>query len=258
MTEHHSAPQRKIGIIGAGKIGCAIYEALAEMAGVEVSYVLAGRRQPEGVPEALILTDMAQALARDVDLVIEAAVPEVIHDHGAAILAKSDLCGFSCTALSVLQTEQALRAACATHGTRFFVPHGAVLALDGLADGRDVIERVSITTIKSGPSLGLSETAEGAVFDGTAREACLTFPRNVNVHAAVALAGLGFDRTISRVVAEPGKKTMEHHIHVEGQGLEWDIRVASQSLGGVSGAYTPRSAVGTVRRILGGVGVTIA
>ena len=80
----------------------------------------------------------------------------------------------------------------------------------------------------------------------------------MNVHAAVALAGIGFDRTVSRVVAEPGKKTMEHHIHVEGQGLEWDIRVASQSLGGVSGAYTPRSAVGTVRRILGGAGVTIA
>ncbi|WP_434287478.1 aspartate dehydrogenase domain-containing protein [Celeribacter sp. SCSIO 80788] len=249
---------RKIGILGAGKIGVAIHDALAEMEGVELVYMLAGRTRPEGVSEALILTDIAEALAREVDLVIEAAVPDVIHDHGATILAKSDLCGFSCTALSRPDTERAVKDACADSGTRFFVPHGAVMALDGLADGRDVIERVTITTIKSGPSLGLAEDAVGPLFEGTARNACLQFPRNVNVHAAVALAGIGFDRTQSRVVAEPGKATMEHLIHVEGQGLEWDIRVSSQSLGGVSGAYTPRSAVGSVRRLLGGSGVSIA
>ncbi len=252
------ASSRKIGILGAGKIGVAIHDALAEIEGVELAYMLAGRRKPEGVPEALILTEMAQALEQEVDLVIEVAVPDLIHDHGAAILAKSDLCAFSCTALARPETEQAVRAASAAAGTRFFVPHGAVMALDGLADGRDVIEKVTITTIKSGPSLGLAEDAEGALFEGTARDACLQFPRNVNVHAAVALAGIGFDRTQSRVVAEPGKATMEHLIHVEGQGLEWDIRVASQSLGGVSGAYTPRSAVGSVRRLLGGAGINIA
>lgn len=249
---------RKIGILGAGKIGVAIHDALAEMEGVELVYMLAGRRKPEGVPEALILTEMAEALSCEVDLVIEAAVPEVIHAHGAALLANSDLCAFSCTALSRPETEHAVRAACAAAGTRFFVPHGAVMALDGLADGRDVIERVTITTVKSGPSLGLAEDAAGPLFEGTAREACLQFPRNVNVHAAIALAGIGFDRTQSRVVAELGKATMEHLIHVEGQGLEWDIRVSSQSLGGVSGAYTPRSAVGSVRRLLGGSGLSIA
>ncbi|PTQ66819.1 aspartate dehydrogenase domain-containing protein [Celeribacter persicus] len=254
MTSH----SRKIGIIGAGKIGVAIHDALADMAGVELVYMLADRTRPEGVPEGLILTDMSEALAQEVDLVIEAAVPEVIHAHGATILAKGDLCAFSCTALSRPETEQAVRAACEAAGTRFFVPHGAVMALDGLADGRDVITQVTITTIKSGPSLGLAEDAQGALFEGSAREACLQFPRNVNVHAAIALAGIGFDRTQSRVVAEPGKATMEHVIHVEGQGLEWDIRVASQALGGVSGAYTPRSAVGSVRRLLGGSGVSIA
>lgn len=248
----------KIGIIGAGKIGVAIHDTLTELTGVELVYMLAGRTRPEGVPEEIILTDISEALAQEVDLVIEAAVPEVIYAHGAAILGKSDLCAFSCTALSNPETEHAVRAACEEAGTRFFVPHGAVIALDGLVDGRDVIEKVTITTIKSGPSLGLPEGAEGPLFKGSAREACLKFPRNVNIHAAVALAGIGFDRTESCVVAEPGKTKMEHMIHVEGQGLEWDIRVASQALGGVSGAYTPRSAVGSVRRLLGGAGVTIA
>ncbi|AJE46872.1 aspartate dehydrogenase domain-containing protein [Celeribacter indicus] len=251
-------PPRRIGILGAGKIGCAIHDALAATEGVEVVYMLAGRRRPEAVPEGRILTDPGAALSQEVDLVIEAAVPELIRDHAAAILAKSDLCAFSATALSLPETETAVRAACAAHGTRFFVPHGAVMALDGLCDGRDAIGRVAVTTVKSGPSLGLAEDAEGPLFEGSAREACRRFPRNVNVHAAVALAGIGFDRTESRVVAEPGKATMEHHIHVEGQGLAWDIRVASHALGGVSGAYTPRSAVGSVRRILGGAGVTIA
>ncbi|WP_312795108.1 aspartate dehydrogenase domain-containing protein, partial [Tianweitania sp.] len=108
-----------------------------------------------------------------------------------------------------------------------------------------------ITRTKSGPSRGEAADARGIVFEGSTRDACARFPRNVNVHAAVALAGIGFDRTRSVVVADPHTKAMKHHIAVSGQTLQWDITVSSMSLGGVTGAYTPKSAVGSLQRILG-------
>jgi aspartate dehydrogenase len=198
----------------------------------------------------LHLTNAEEALLRPVDLVIEAAVPEVIRTFGARILRQSDLCAFSCTALADPVVSEKMAEAAGASGHQFHIPHGALLALDGLADGRGAIDSVTITTTKSGCSLGADPKASGVLFEGSAREACGRFPRNVNVHASVALAGIGFDRTQSRIVAVPGQETMEHLIEVRGPGLSWNVSVSSRSLGGVTGSYTPLSAVGSIRRIL--------
>ncbi len=61
---------------------------------------------------------------------------------------------------------------------------------------------------------GLKEERE--VFAGTAREACRAFPANVNVSAAVSLAGLGPDKTMIRIMAVPGLKLNCHDVEVEG------------------------------------------
>jgi aspartate dehydrogenase len=258
--EDDMAATRRIGIIGFGTIGRAILAACRDNGLAEVGFVL-GRPSaapPEGLAPELFVTDLDAALARPVDLIVEAAVADVLTRNAERLLASADVLGLSCTALADAATEATIRAACTTHRRRWFVPHGAVLALDGLADGRDAIESVVITTTKSGKSLGVDPDTDGVLYDGPTRGACGRFPRNVNVHAAVALAGIGFDRTISRVVAKPGHGMNEHHIAVAGDGIAWDIRVASPSLGGVTAAYTPRSAIGSIRRILGGAGVTIA
>jgi aspartate dehydrogenase len=251
--------RKRIGIIGAGVIGKAIHDDIVGGDLAEVAYVLVSGARPEAerMPgmRGLVVSDPEIALARPVDLVVEAAHPEVLAALGPRILASADLCGFSCSALSRPQTEQAITEAARAGGRRFFLPHGAVLGLDGLIDGREIIDEVTITTTKSEVSLGLAEGASGIVFDGTAREVCSRFPRNVNVHAAIAIAGIGFDRTRSVVVAEPGSRAMRHRIQVAGQGIAWDFTVSSQSLGGVSGSYTPKSAVGSVRRILGSSGI---
>ena len=80
------------------------------------------------------------------------------------------------------------------------------------------------------------------------------FPRNVNVHAAVALAGIGFDRTRSKITADPSVDTNTHIIHLAGDGIDFEIRVSSFSEGGVSGKYVPLSACGSLDRVLGGSG----
>lgn len=249
-----------VGIIGTGTIGRAILEDLHASGRAKVAYIaVSGRNGADGVSHPTrVFSDLDEALAHPVDLLIEAATPAVLARIAPRALQSGDLCAFSCTALADPALEQAIAAECRASATRLHVPHGAILALDGLADGRDVIEKVVVTTSKSGKSLGAAEEADGLLFEGATREVCKRFPRNVNVHAAIALAGIGFDRTVSRVIAVPGQETMEHRLEVEGAGFSWDIRVASRSLGGVSGAYTPRSAVGSIRRILSAAGISIA
>ena len=86
------------------------------------------------------------------------------------------------------------------------------------------------TTTKSPKSLGLDPAKfhePVVVFSGTTREACAAFPRNVNVHAAVALAGIGFDRTRSRIVADPSVSTNAHVISVTGEGIEFELRISA-------------------------------
>jgi aspartate dehydrogenase len=250
-----------VGIIGAGTIARAIIEDLQASGAADVCYVLtsrSGRERPSRLANVPWLTNPDEAVARPVDLVIEAAVPEIFARLAPAVLEHSDFCGFSCTALADPMLEAAVRDATAKSGRRLYVPHGAILGLDGLVDGRDVLERVVITTTKSGKSFGLDPGASGVVFEGSTRDACRRFPRNVNVHAAIALAGLGFDKTRSRIVAVPNEPRMRHTIEVSGPGLEWTIQVASQSLGGVTGSYTLASAAGSVRRIIDRSGVVIA
>lgn len=250
----------RVGIIGAGTIGKAVFAYLQSSGVAEVDYLLvsdAQKKRDFDTGKSLVLDDEGAALARKVDLVVEAAMADNVRTMAPAALRDSDFCAFSCTALADAATEAAIMSACAASGRSFYVPHGAVLALDGIRDGRDLVDSVTVTTTKSGKSMGLQDDAEGVVFDGSARDVCMRFPRNVNVHAAIALAGIGFDRTRSRVVARPGLKENIHRIEVRGQGFEWGIDVTSRSLGGVTGAYTPLSAVGSLKRIFDSRGIVV-
>jgi len=54
------------------------------------------------------------------------------------------------------------------------------------------------------------------LFEGPARGGVPLFPQNVNIAAVLSLAGIGFDRTRMRVVADPGLKVNTHTIEVKG------------------------------------------
>jgi aspartate dehydrogenase len=121
--------------------------------------------------------------------------------------------------------EQARRLRC-----RLYAPSGAIAGLDGIksaCQGRvDLVEMVSrkpIAALQGAPYLlenqipisGLTEAQE--VFYGTAREACRGFPSNLNVSAAVSLAGIGPDLTTVCIVADPSLERNCHDITVEGE-----------------------------------------
>ena len=133
--------------------------------------------------------------------------------------------------------------------TKLYIPHGAILGLDGIYDGKDVLKKVKITTIKNSKSLDRRDTKLTEVYRGSTKGACKSYPRNVNVHASLALAGLGFDNTISEIISDPNTNINSHIIEAEGNGIEFTIEVKSKREGLVTGAYTLESAYGTIKRI---------
>ena len=103
------------------------------------------------------------------------------------------------------------------HGGRILVPTGALLGLDAVAAAAEgKIHSVKMTTRK--PPNGLAGaphlvknniSVEGLntaklVFSGTAREAAAGFPANVNVAAALSLAGIGPDQHHDRHLGRSG------------------------------------------------------
>jgi aspartate dehydrogenase len=63
------------------------------------------------------------------------------------------------------------------------------------------------------------------VFSGTAREAARGFPANVNVAAALALAGIGPDRTRIEIWADPTITRNIHRIEVEAKAARLSMQV---------------------------------
>lgn len=135
------------------------------------------------------------------------------------------------------------------NGTRVFFPHGAIFGLDGIFDGRNLWEKVSVESVKNPGSLGRADTERTVVYKGCTRDACREYPRNVNVHAAVVLAGIGFGRTVSKIVSDPAANANAHTIRVQGDNIEVSVCISSPA-SGVTSLYTPHSARGSLARAL--------
>lgn len=224
---------KAIGIVGCGAIGQALLRA-ADTGKLPV-FVAGVSSRTEGRAREFLATlenpppylNREQLIAES-DLVVETAgghvVPELARDTFAA---GKDLMVISIGALldhpEIIQQSR-------DSGCRLLAPSGAIAGLDGIKSacaGR--VDRVSMVSRKPPQALegapyllehgislaGLEQELE--VFSGSAREACKGFPANLNVSAAVSLAGIGADRTQVRIVAVPGLERNCHDIEVEGE-----------------------------------------
>jgi aspartate dehydrogenase len=63
------------------------------------------------------------------------------------------------------------------------------------------------------------------VFQGNARQAAAGFPANVNVVAALALAGIGPDRTEIEIWADPGIERNCHTIEVDADSSRFSMSI---------------------------------
>ncbi len=222
-----------VGIVGLGTIGRAIAHALdsgevaAQLTAVQSRNMDRARafaatlRQP---PQVVALP----ALITASDLVIETATQAALATIAPLTLeAGKDLMVLSVGGLLDYPEWAGLAA---RQGCKIYIPSGAIAGLDGVK-GACVgqVDAVTITTRK--PPKGLAGapyveergidvfalTEETLIFEGSAREACKGFPANVNVSAALSLAGIGPDRTRIRIFAVPGSTRNMHDIEVIGE-----------------------------------------
>jgi len=243
----------RIGLLGCGAIGGFLARHIISegaASSMELSYAFdVDEKRLQDIPAACRVTEQSGLFERSADLVVEGANADLLKQVALRIIERSDMLLFSITALADEAFRSALEQAAVKSGRKVYLPHGAMIGIDGLVDAGPTLKSVTVTTTKSPASLGLPPDKYAVVYEGPVREACARFPRNVNVHAAIALAGLGFDRTVSRIVADPAVSTNSHLVEVEGEGYQFRIDVSSQAGGKVTGAYTPQSALGTLKRI---------
>jgi aspartate dehydrogenase len=226
-------PLKSIGIVGCGAIGQALLKAVGSgslavlIAGVTSRTEKSAREFLSNFENPPLYLPLRELIAAS-DLIIEAAGGSVVQSLAEEVFAAGkDLMVISAGAL--LDYPEIMQRSRQT-GCRLYVPSGAIAGLDGIKSACvGEITHVTMTTrkppnglegapylVQNGISLaGLTEEKE--VFSGNAREACKGFPANVNVSAAVSLAGIGPDRTRIRILAVPGLLRNCHDIEIEGE-----------------------------------------
>lgn len=220
----------RIALIGLGAIGQALLGCLAgQAADVRVAGALVRRPERHGDSPCPVFTRLGDLLDARPDLVIECASQRALHEHGTAVLASgAELLIASCGALADAQLLARLRDACERGSARIHIPAGALAGIDALAAARHVgLERVCYlrrappaTWVRSGAiaqSRADAIDVATTVYAGNAREAALRFPKNANVTATIALAGIGFERTGVELVADPAATGNCHVIDAAGE-----------------------------------------
>jgi aspartate dehydrogenase len=175
-------------------------------------------------------------LGEEADIVVECTPGALLRDiaepalaHGRTVMVLS--CGALIDNFDLVDLAR-------RHGGRILVPSGALLGLDAVvAAAEGSISRVHMVTRKPPRGLagapyleanaisvsGLSEPKR--VFTGSAREAARGFPANVNVAAALALAGIGPDRTELEIWADPGLSRNTHTIKVDADSVRFEMTI---------------------------------
>lgn len=258
---------QRVAIAGFGAIGKVVGAALdTGIAGMELAAISArdvGRAEQAmaGFARPVPVLPLAQ-LWREADIVVECAPAAVLREIAEpALAAGRTLITLSCGALldNFDLVDLAQR-----QGGRILVPTGALLGLDAVqAAAQGAIERVHMITRKPPGGLdgapylvdhaisvsGLNEPKR--VFSGNAREAAKGFPANVNVAAALALAGIGPDKTTIEIWADPEVDRNIHRIEVVADSVRLAMQIENvPSLENPkTGRLTPLSVIALLKKL---------
>lgn len=202
-----------------------------------------------------------EALAELAEIVIECAPPTVFRQVAEPAI-RAGRIFFALSAGQLLEQDDLIELARAS-GARIIVPTGGLLGLDAVAAAAEgTIHSVRMTTRKppnglaGAPHLvangisveGLNEAKR--VFSGTARDAAAGFPANVNVVAALALAGIGPDRTMIDIWADPTVTRNCHVIEVDADSARFTLSIENvPSENPKTGKIVALSIIATLRKL---------
>jgi aspartate dehydrogenase len=232
----------KLGIAGLGTIGLTVARLVDQgsVEGMELSVVsardqnkarekLAGfSHQPDFLP--------LNALGDAGDVIIE-CIPAV-HFMEVAEPAFTKGRIFMPLSVGVLLDHMELVDLASENGGRIIVPTGALIGLDAVrAAASGGIGSVKLVTRK--PPWGLTDAPyiiennisledlpePKLLFSGTAREAAKGFPANLNVGAALALAGAGPDETQVEIWADPAATRNSQSVTVTSQCADFSMTI---------------------------------
>ncbi|HEY7301492.1 MAG TPA: aspartate dehydrogenase [Xanthobacteraceae bacterium] len=256
----------RVAVAGLGAIGRAVARGLSDgLPGLTLACAaVRDRGKAEGWLEAQNIACplvAPEAFPDYADLVIECAPASALEaicrpmlEAGKAVMVVS--CG-------ALLERGDLIALAKTKGGQIIVPTGALLGLDAVtAAAEGIIHSVRMTTRK--PPNGLAGApylvANGIavekvrepkrVFSGTAREAAAGFPANVNVAAALSLAGIGPDRTLIDIWADPSVERNCHTIEVDADSARFTLKIENiPSENPKTGRITALSVIAALRKL---------
>ncbi|KAI9003319.1 hypothetical protein DFJ74DRAFT_694451 [Hyaloraphidium curvatum] len=241
-------PPLRIGIAGLGAVGFPVALRLLAAPGIPgLSLAAIASRNPgsslarladRGASVEGVKSVPVAELADHADVVVECLPPGMFAEAARACLER----GKTFVPLSVgqLLSHPDLVDLAASRRARIVVPTGALLALDAVrAAAQGTIRSVRMVTRKPPAGLagapylvergidlaGLAEPRK--VFDGTAREGARGFPANVNIAAALSLAGIGPDRTMLEIWADPTIARNTHKVTVESDAAKFEVSIES-------------------------------
>ncbi len=232
----------RVGLAGLGAVGLGVAKRLIDgdipgmtLAAVSVRDADKARRNLPQVGDMIALRTPA-ALADDCDVVVECLPPALFRDIAVAAIDKARI--FMPLSVAQLLQHWDLVERAKAKGARILVPTGALIGLDAVrAAAEGTIRSVKMITRKPPNGLagapylvehGISVDGLKAplkVFDGTARDGARGFPANVNVAAALSLAGIGPDRTQLEIWADPALERNTHRIEVDADTARFSMTI---------------------------------
>ena len=233
----------KIGLAGLGAVGLDVARRIeAGIPGLVLTAVSmrdidkARRNLPQVGSRIPVVA--AEALAESCDLVVECLPPAMFRTVATPVIERGKL--FMPLSVGQLLENWDFVARAKETGARILVPTGGLIGLDAVrAAAEGTIRSVVMITrkppggldgapylVERGISLkGLNSARK--VFDGTAREGARGFPQNVNVAAALSLAGIGPDKTKLEIWADPAVDRNNHRIEVDADTASFSMSIAN-------------------------------
>ncbi len=227
----------RVAILGGGTIARLFLEHIerGELGDSHVVAIVGRSDRSRGMPLAAehgvaFVTSLGDLLKHKPEVVVEAASHEAVREYCALLLdAGVAVIVLSCGALCDDALRARLEESANRSGALLYVPSGGIGGLDALKAACIAgVDEVEIAVTKPPAAwLGIPYVenlkidlanlhAPLTLFDGPAREGVPYFPANVNIAAVLSLAGIGFDRTRLKVVADPALVYNTHFITIKG------------------------------------------